>query len=69
VPLCDLDEIAARIVKQRQVSLARLWNCATELAHYWPTVLADQGYRPELHHMRGPGPKWREAHVRLRETR
>ena len=27
-------------------------------------------YRPELHYMRGPGPKWRERQVReaLRET-
>jgi hypothetical protein len=43
----------------------------TELANYWRTVLADQGrpYRPELHYMRGPGPKWREAHARLRDTR
>ena len=41
----------------------------TELVSYWRTVLADQGYHPELHYMRGPGPKWREAHVRLRETR
>ena len=48
----------------------------TELANYWRTVLADQRtvladqrspYRPELHYMRGPGPKWREAHVRLRQ--
>jgi hypothetical protein len=23
-------------------------------------------YRPELHYMRGPGPKWREQHVRAR---
>jgi hypothetical protein len=22
-------------------------------------------YRPELHYMRGPGPKWREKHARL----
>jgi hypothetical protein len=22
-------------------------------------------YRPELHYMRGPGPKWREKHVAL----
>ncbi len=21
------------------------------------------GYRPELHYMRGPGPKWREKHA------
>ena len=41
----------------------------TQLASYWRTVLSDQGYRPELHYMRGPGPKWREAHVRLRKTR
>ena len=41
----------------------------TQLASYWRTVLADQGYRPELHYMRGPGPKWREVHARLRETR
>jgi hypothetical protein len=40
----------------------------TELANYWRTVLADQGYRPELHYMRGPGPKWRDSHVRLRKT-
>jgi len=43
----------------------------TVLAKYWRTrtTLVDQGYRPELHYMRGPGPKWREAHVRLRKTR
>jgi hypothetical protein len=42
-----------------------------ELANYWRTVLADQGrpYRPELHYMRGPGPKWREAHAPLCDTR
>jgi hypothetical protein len=25
-------------------------------------------YRPELHYMRGPGPKWREKHARDRRT-
>jgi len=25
-------------------------------------------YRPEAHHMRGPGPKWREKHGRNREA-
>jgi hypothetical protein len=39
----------------------------TELANYWR--LSDQGYRPELHYMRGPGPKWRESHRRLRKAR
>jgi hypothetical protein len=41
--------------------------CAV-LANYWGTALADQEYRPELHYMRGPGLRWREA-ARLRETR
>jgi hypothetical protein len=41
------------------------------LAKWWRTrtALVDQGYRPELHYMRGPGPKWREAHAHLSETR
>ena len=25
-------------------------------------------YRPELHYMRGPGPKWREKHRRRKKT-
>jgi hypothetical protein len=34
------------------------------VAHRWrwlKTSLFDS-YRPELHYMRGPGPKWREKH-------
>jgi hypothetical protein len=27
-----------------------------------PTLLSESSYRPELHYMRGPGPKWREKH-------
>jgi hypothetical protein len=26
-----------------------------------PSAAPHARYRPELHHMRGPGPKWREA--------
>jgi hypothetical protein len=51
-----------------RIASAALKLC-TELASYWRAVLSDQGYRPELHYMRGPGPKWREVHVRLRKTR
>jgi hypothetical protein len=29
----------------------------------WRRGLLDP-YRPELHYMRGPGPKWREKHRR-----
>ena len=32
------------------------WRCLT-------ASLFDP-YRPELHYMRGPGPKWREKHAR-----
>jgi hypothetical protein len=28
--------------------------------------LALDSYKPELHYMRGPGPKWREKHARFR---
>jgi hypothetical protein len=32
----------------------------------WRRLTADlrDGYRPQLHYMRGPGPKWREANAR-----
>jgi hypothetical protein len=34
---------------------------AAALAVFWRTVYRDafDPYRPELHYMRGPGPKWR----------
>jgi hypothetical protein len=36
-----------------------------ELAQIWRTLKKDlcDPYRPELHYMRGPGPKWREKHA------
>jgi hypothetical protein len=32
----------------------------------WRASLADwaNSYRPERHYMRGPGPKWREKHLK-----
>lgn len=35
-----------------------------KVAHAWRTFWRDlfDPYRPELHYMRGPGPKWREKH-------
>jgi hypothetical protein len=30
----------------------------------WLKVSLFEPYRPELHYMRGPGPKWREKHGR-----
>ena len=36
------------------------------VADLWRTVTSDlfNEYRPELHYMRGPGPKWRAKHAR-----
>jgi hypothetical protein len=36
----------------------------------WRTLAKDiaDPYRPELHYMRGPGPKWREKHGMTAET-
>jgi hypothetical protein len=42
---------------------AKVWT-----ADAWWTLLANpRPYRPELHYMRGPGPKWREKHARWRD--
>jgi hypothetical protein len=39
-----------------------LRRAATKLRGLIPSALTDS-YRPELHYMRGPGPKWRERHA------
>jgi len=46
----------------RQVSSRRLYGLA-QLGRRLMKDLFDP-YRPELHYMRGPGPKWREKHAR-----
>jgi uncharacterized membrane protein len=43
--------------------------CAIDLvamAKIWRRIKNEifDSYRPELHYMRGPGPKWREKHAR-----
>jgi len=37
------------------------------LVNIWRTLMHGivDPYRPELHYMRGPGPKWREKHARV----
>ena len=35
---------------------------ATALLWRWLRVSLFESYRPELHYMRGAGPKWREKH-------
>jgi hypothetical protein len=36
-------------------AVARRWR--------WLAPIRFDPYRPELHYMRGPGPKWREKHA------
>jgi hypothetical protein len=37
------------------------------LVNIWRTLMHGivDPYRPELHYMRGPGPKWREKHAHV----
>jgi hypothetical protein len=48
-----------RMLVQRRPLGATIADMARAAARY----LFDP-YRPELHYMRGPGPKWRERHAR-----
>jgi len=38
--------------------------CVPIVANLWCELFKDllDSYRPELHYMRGPGPRWREKH-------
>jgi len=42
-----------------------------QLAQIWRTLKKDlcDPYRPELHYMRGPGPKWREKYANASQPR
>jgi hypothetical protein len=44
-------------------ALGRRADVAVRRSRWVPSALFDP-YRPELHYMRGPGPKWREEHKR-----
>jgi hypothetical protein len=43
-------------------SLGRVLGATARRWHRLTASLFDP-YRPELHYMRGPGPKWREKHL------
>lgn len=46
--------------------LTRFWTAAVNA---WRTLRPKQEprYRPEVHYMRGPGPKWHAKHVEISE--
>jgi hypothetical protein len=48
--------LATRAPTQAVDALARRWR--------WLSASVCDPYRPELHYMRGPGPKWRDKHAR-----
>jgi len=64
------------IVSPRAVAPASArWSAVSEFAHKTAEAVSDfaivvnnlvldvrDSYRPELHYMRGPGPKWRARH-------
>ena len=48
------------------------WHSSISLvAKLWRELFRDllSSYRPELHYMRGPGPRWRERHGALARER
>ena len=67
-----------RIVRAREIASASArWSAmsglarkvaetVSELARVGQNLLLDarDSYRPEVHYMRGPGPKWRAKHQR-----
>ena len=52
------------------ITLARSVG-STEVGEIWRILTKSlfNPYRPELHYMRGPGPKWREKHPHERSLR
>ena len=48
--------LATRTPTRAVDAVARRWR--------WLSASVCDPYRPELHYMRGPGPKWREKHGR-----
>jgi hypothetical protein len=49
--------VAAMIFLMRAIPGHHLWTIRRRVGLVFET------YRPELHYMRGPGPKWREKHA------
>ena len=57
-----LDSYVSRVLLATSTTMRGL-DSAARRWHWLRTSLFDP-YQPELHYMRGPGPKWREKHAR-----
>jgi len=53
--------VTAETATKRQIEEARVMVKLIRLGRSLVRALTDS-YRPELHYMRGPGPKWRAKH-------
>jgi hypothetical protein len=51
-------------LRRRPAMVSKAANLLTTAGEFWRAQLArlTDPYHPELHYMRGPGPKWREKH-------
>ena len=51
-----------KAVERAQPSSATTYYLSKDLADAIRTLTQFESYRPELHYMRGPGPKWHAKH-------
>lgn len=60
--------LAAKPSNARLARAVRDTKLRAAIARLWRTLKRDlfESYRPELHYMRGPGPRWIEKHGRRR---
>ena len=56
--------LASLPLRMPSVVASRATNLLATAGDFWRTRVArlTDRYHPELHYMRGPGPKWREKH-------
>ena len=58
------DSYVCRVVFAPPASLHPVVTAGARPWRRFITASLFDPYRPELHYMRGPGPKWREKHAR-----
>jgi hypothetical protein len=56
--------LASLPLRRRSVVVSKAASLLATTGEYWRAQVArlTNPYHPELHYMRGPGPKWREKH-------
>jgi hypothetical protein len=62
-----VSHISSSIVPTSKVRVVCLAPSLAPLVNIWRRLRQEilDSYRPELHYMRGPGPKWREKHAHV----